>query len=175
MALDVNVASREDLVALMGIGEERADAIIQARPFNSTDDLLSIPGIGQRTLEGLKEQGLTVVSKQIKEETMADQMEEMFVGDMTMPGEEMAVAGEMEVMPGEEVAVAGEVEVMPGEEVAVAGEVEVMPGEEMAVAGEMEVMPGEEMAVAGEIQAVELTGTWRLILSLTSLNSSGRS
>lgn len=34
MALDVNAASREDLVALMGIGEECANTIIRVRPFN---------------------------------------------------------------------------------------------------------------------------------------------
>ena len=50
-----------------------------------------------------------------------------------------------------------------------------MPEEEMAMpgAGEMEVMPEEEMAMPGEKQAIELPGTWKLILSQTSLKRSG--
>lgn len=63
MAIDVNTTSRETLIALKGIGSEVADAIVQARPFNSIEDLLSIPGIGRATLKKLKAQGLTVVSQ----------------------------------------------------------------------------------------------------------------
>ena len=57
---DINTASREDLIALTGIGEEIADAIIAARPFTAIDDLISLPGIGEATLELLREQGLTL-------------------------------------------------------------------------------------------------------------------
>ena len=60
MDINVNTASREALIALPGIGEAIADLIIQARPFTSIEGLLSIPGIGPRTLERLKEQGLVV-------------------------------------------------------------------------------------------------------------------
>lgn len=60
MTVDVNTASREDLGRLRGIAEETVDAIIEARPFDSIDDLISVAGIGQKTLEHLKEQGLTV-------------------------------------------------------------------------------------------------------------------
>ncbi len=81
---------------------------------------------------------------------MADQVEKMSVDDMTMPDEEMAISG------------AGEMDDMPGEEMAISG------------AGEMDVMPDEEMAMAVEIQAIELPGTWKLVLSQTSLKSSGR-
>lgn len=60
---DVNAASREELIALEGVGEELADAIIAARPFNATDDLVSISGIGRTLLERLKEQGVAVVQR----------------------------------------------------------------------------------------------------------------
>jgi len=60
MTVDANTASREELIALASIREEIADAIIRARPFDSIDDLLSIPGIGPRSLERLKAQGLIV-------------------------------------------------------------------------------------------------------------------
>ena len=60
LGINVNTASREALIALPGIGETLADLIIQARPFTTIEELLSIPGIGPRTLERLKEQGLAV-------------------------------------------------------------------------------------------------------------------
>jgi DNA uptake protein ComE-like DNA-binding protein len=39
--LDLNTATRDQLVALPGIGETYADAIIKARPFKSKDELVS--------------------------------------------------------------------------------------------------------------------------------------
>ena len=82
---------------------------------------------------------------------MAEQVEEIPADDVTMPDEEMAMAG------------AGEMDAMPDEEKAMAG------------AGEMDAMPDEEMAMTGEIQAIELPGTWKLILSRIAPKSSGRS
>ena len=38
--IDINSASRDDLMALDGIGEVRADAIIRARPFKAKTDLV---------------------------------------------------------------------------------------------------------------------------------------
>jgi DNA uptake protein ComE-like DNA-binding protein len=38
--IDLNSASRDDLMALEGIGEVRADAIIRARPFKAKTDLV---------------------------------------------------------------------------------------------------------------------------------------
>ena len=60
MSIDVNTASREVLIALRGIGAELANTIISLRPFTSIEELLSIRGIGPRTLERLKRQGLVV-------------------------------------------------------------------------------------------------------------------
>jgi len=39
--LDLNTATREQLVALPGIGDTYADAIIKARPFKSRSELVS--------------------------------------------------------------------------------------------------------------------------------------
>ncbi len=38
--IDLNSASRDDLMGLEGIGEVRADAIIRARPFKAKTDLV---------------------------------------------------------------------------------------------------------------------------------------
>ena len=56
----VNAAEKEELVTLTGIGATKADAIIAYRqengPFQTAEDLLQVPGIGEKTLEGLKEE-----------------------------------------------------------------------------------------------------------------------
>lgn len=51
--INVNTASRDELLKLPGIGETMALRIIEARPFLSTRDLLEVPGIGAVTLEKL--------------------------------------------------------------------------------------------------------------------------
>jgi DNA uptake protein ComE-like DNA-binding protein len=38
--IDINSASRDDLMTLEGIGEVRADAIIRARPYKAKTDLV---------------------------------------------------------------------------------------------------------------------------------------
>jgi len=38
--IDINSASRDDLMTLVGIGEVRADAIIRARPFKAKTELV---------------------------------------------------------------------------------------------------------------------------------------
>lgn len=56
--LNINVASVEQLVALPGIDQVRAKAIVAYRqehgPFRRHEDLLEVPGIGLKTLEGLR-------------------------------------------------------------------------------------------------------------------------
>lgn len=55
--IDLNTASAADLQRLPGIGERRAQAIVQYRqeqgPFQSPQELLQISGIGPGTLAGL--------------------------------------------------------------------------------------------------------------------------
>lgn len=58
--LDINKATKRELLRLRGIGKVTADAIIRARPFKSLRDLLRVPGIGGTLLRGLLDQGVVV-------------------------------------------------------------------------------------------------------------------
>ncbi len=60
--IDINLASKEDLELLSGIGPVYAERIIENRPFCSLDELLSVSGIGEVTLENIKSQGLAYLS-----------------------------------------------------------------------------------------------------------------
>ena len=57
--VDINTANAKLLETLPGIGETRAQAIIQHReehgPFRRVDDIVAVPGIGATTLEGLRD------------------------------------------------------------------------------------------------------------------------
>jgi competence protein ComEA len=56
--LDLNTATLEQLDALPGVGEVTANRIItyrSAHPFTTVDELLEVPGIGQRRFEQLKD------------------------------------------------------------------------------------------------------------------------
>lgn len=55
--IDINRASRHQLMQIPGIGEVMADRIIATRsekPFTSVEDLRRVPGIGKKKLEQLR-------------------------------------------------------------------------------------------------------------------------
>jgi competence protein ComEA len=58
-AVDINTAGQAELASLPGIGATKAAAIIKYRtengPFKSVDELTSVKGIGQKSLENLRE------------------------------------------------------------------------------------------------------------------------
>lgn len=55
--ININEASKEELMQITQIGEARAEQIISLRPFQSVDDLAKINGIGDARLKEIKEQG----------------------------------------------------------------------------------------------------------------------
>lgn len=56
--IDVNLATATQLDQLPGVGPTLAQSIVAYRdahgPFTSIDDLLNVPGIGQRTLDAIR-------------------------------------------------------------------------------------------------------------------------
>ncbi|BAI79857.1 DNA uptake protein [Deferribacter desulfuricans SSM1] len=56
--ININTATKEELMSLKGLGEKKAEAIIERRekkPFDSIEELLEIKGIGKRFLEKNKD------------------------------------------------------------------------------------------------------------------------
>jgi len=62
--IDINTATLEQLDELTGIGPKYAKAIMDGRPFSSVDDLTRVKGIGEKTLQKIKDQGLACVDCQ---------------------------------------------------------------------------------------------------------------
>ncbi len=66
--IDINTADTAALQTLPGIGETKAAAIIAHReasgPFATVDDLKNVKGIGEKTLEKLKEKITVGVSEE---------------------------------------------------------------------------------------------------------------
>jgi competence protein ComEA len=52
--INLNNATLEELLALPGVGEKTAAAIMAARPFASLEALDAVPGIGPATIEKLR-------------------------------------------------------------------------------------------------------------------------
>ncbi|HEY7163010.1 MAG TPA: helix-hairpin-helix domain-containing protein [Candidatus Binatia bacterium] len=57
-AVNVNTATKDELISIKGIGEKRAQAIIDYRtkngPFKTVDDLEKVPGIGPGLMKQIK-------------------------------------------------------------------------------------------------------------------------
>jgi competence protein ComEA len=70
-AVNINTATKEELTTLQGIGEKRAQDIIDYRtkngPFKSVDDLEKVPGIGPGMMKQIRSQlsvtGKTIIDK----------------------------------------------------------------------------------------------------------------
>ena len=63
--IDINTASLEQLDKIIGIGPVLAQRIIETRPFYSVDDLIKVEGIGEKTLQKIKDQDLAYVGGQL--------------------------------------------------------------------------------------------------------------
>jgi competence protein ComEA len=52
--ININTATKEQLISLNGIGESTAQKIIDARPYSKVEDILNVSGIGDATYEKFK-------------------------------------------------------------------------------------------------------------------------
>lgn len=59
--IDINTASRDDLKALKGVGDKRADDIIKGRPYKGKDELVQKKIIPQGVYNGIKDK---IIAKQ---------------------------------------------------------------------------------------------------------------
>lgn len=83
---DINSASAGELEELDGIGPVYAGRIIENRPFESVDDLTRVRGIGEKTLEKIKLQGLACMKDEPSEEKKETPKESEFVeGKIVIP------------------------------------------------------------------------------------------
>ena len=67
--VDLNTATKKDLAALPGVGPDRAQTIIDARPFASKEDLLRKKVIPQATYDKIKD---SVTANGPKKQSMPD-------------------------------------------------------------------------------------------------------
>ena len=53
--VNINTASKEELEMLPGIGPTKSQAIIDSRPYNTTEDIMKVKGIKQGTFNKIKD------------------------------------------------------------------------------------------------------------------------
>jgi competence protein ComEA len=95
-AVNINTATKDELIALSGIGPAKAQAIVDYRklngPFKSVDDLKNVKGIGAKRLEKLRAD-ITVAPAQAKVAAASPAKADARAGGAAVKGEVRAPDG----------------------------------------------------------------------------------
>lgn len=83
--VEINTASLQQLDEIIGIGPALGQRIIDTRPFSSLDDLVKVKGIGEKTLQKIKDQGLAYVAPQNSPPLVAEQITQPIIETATGP------------------------------------------------------------------------------------------
>ena len=89
--VEINTASLQQLDEITGIGPVLAQRIIDARPFSSVDDLIKVKGIGEKTLQKIKDQGLAYIDEQAEQTAVEESVETPAKMPAEVPAEGPAV------------------------------------------------------------------------------------
>ena len=55
--ININAASKEEIASLPRIGAERAQTLIEGRPFDSWDQIDELPGFDERLVQDIQRSG----------------------------------------------------------------------------------------------------------------------
>jgi competence ComEA-like helix-hairpin-helix protein len=91
--ININTADLGQLKELTGIGDTKAQAIICARPFFSVDDLLKVDGIGQATLQKIKDQNCAYVERPVLQTLKSIEIANLPLKNSYFVGENLDIAG----------------------------------------------------------------------------------
>lgn len=84
--IDINSASAEELDKIINVGPAIAARIIENRTYNSVDDLIKVKGIGDATLNEIKQQGLACVEDEVEDNSSVEGIESSEIKNETNKG-----------------------------------------------------------------------------------------
>ena len=96
--IDINTASKEELIEIIYLGEVRAEELITLRMFDSVDELIKINGIGEAYLSKIKEQGLACVNGEVEDIEEEEILEELIEEGVVEEIKEEEEDGEIEII-----------------------------------------------------------------------------
>lgn len=72
--IDINNSTIEELDLIYGIGEAKAQNIIDSRPFENLGELINVSGIGEYTYNKIMEQDLICISSEFKKNSSVEKI-----------------------------------------------------------------------------------------------------
>ncbi len=64
--IDINNASVQELMKIPGLGRQRAEELINNRPFDSWNEVRRVPGFSDRLVEELQQSGAILGGKRTR-------------------------------------------------------------------------------------------------------------